>query len=70
MEYPAKLLHREVYPYHILTLTKKNWGILDFIFGFSGVIDPAQTEFDDFRSDYLGEYEARCEMGLARESGL
>jgi hypothetical protein len=25
--------------------------------------------FDDFRSDYLGEYEAICETALARESG-
>jgi hypothetical protein len=47
---------------------KKNWGILDFIFCFSRVIDPAETDFDDFRSDYLGEYEAICEMAFACES--
>jgi hypothetical protein len=35
-------------------------GILDFIFGFSVVIDPAETDFDDFGSDYLGEYDAIC----------
>jgi hypothetical protein len=28
----------------------------------------ADTDFDDFRSDYLGEYEAICETALARES--
>jgi hypothetical protein len=56
MEYPAKLFHREISPYYILTLTKKK-----VICGFSGVIDPA-----DFRSNYLGEYEAICEMALAR----
>jgi hypothetical protein len=59
-EYPAKLFHREITPYHILTLTKKSWGILDFIFGFSGVI----------RCEYLGKKEAICETALARESGL
>jgi hypothetical protein len=41
---------------NIYTLNKKRWGILDFIFGFIGVTDPAKTDFDDFRSDYLGEY--------------
>jgi hypothetical protein len=55
--------------YPILTLTKKCWGILDFICGFSGVIDPAETDFDGFRSDYLGEDEAICETDLAREEG-
>jgi hypothetical protein len=40
-------------------------GNLDFIFDFSGVIDPAETAFDDFRSDFLGEFEAICETGLA-----
>jgi hypothetical protein len=34
---------------------------VDFIFGFSGVID----DFDDFRSDYLGEYKAICEAVVA-----
>jgi hypothetical protein len=38
---PAKLFHREISPYHIFSLNKKSWGILNFIFGFSGVIDPA-----------------------------
>jgi hypothetical protein len=35
--------------------------IIDY---FSGIIDPAETVFDDFRRDYLGKYEA-----LAGESG-
>jgi hypothetical protein len=34
---------------------KKVGGWLDLIFGFSGVIDTAETDFGDFRSDYLGE---------------
>jgi hypothetical protein len=32
-------------------------------------IDPAQTDFDDFQSDDLGEYEAISETALTRESG-
>jgi hypothetical protein len=39
--------------------------MLDFIFSFSRVSDPAETDFDDFRSDYLGESEAICETVLA-----
>jgi hypothetical protein len=62
MVYPAKLFHREISPYHILTL------YLDFILGFSGVTDLAETDFDDFRSDYLGYYETMCETAFARES--
>jgi hypothetical protein len=37
---------------------------MDIIFDFSGVIDPAETDFDDFLSDYLCEYEAICETVL------
>jgi hypothetical protein len=48
-------------------LSKK--GILNFIFGFSDVIDTAETDFRDFRRDYLGEYEAICETVLACEVG-
>jgi hypothetical protein len=52
-------------------LKLRSWGILNFIFGFSGVIDHAETDFDDFRSDYLGGHEAICEKtDFARESGL
>jgi hypothetical protein len=29
----------------------------------------SRLHFDDFRSDYLGEYEALCETALVRESG-
>jgi hypothetical protein len=32
-------------------------GILYFIIGVSGVIDPAETDFGDFSIEYLGEYE-------------
>jgi hypothetical protein len=34
---------------------------MNFIFdliGFSGVNDPAESDFDNIRSDYIGEYEA------------
>jgi hypothetical protein len=48
---------------------QKSWGILNFIFGFRGVFDTAETDFRDFQSDYLGKYKAICEMVLARESG-
>jgi hypothetical protein len=44
---------------------KESYGILNFIFGFSGVIDTAETDFVDFLSDYLGEYEDICETVLA-----
>jgi hypothetical protein len=44
---------------------KKVGGCLDLIFGFSGVIDTAETDFSDFRSDYLGEYDAICKPVLA-----
>jgi hypothetical protein len=44
---------------------KKSYGILNFIFGFSGVNDTAETDFGDFRNDYLGEYDAICETVLA-----
>jgi hypothetical protein len=44
------------------------WKIRDFIFSFSSVIDPAETDFDYLQSDYLGKYEAICKEALARES--
>jgi hypothetical protein len=50
------------------TLSKKKFGggpDPDLIFGFSGVIGTAESDFDDFRSEYLGEYEAICETVLA-----
>jgi hypothetical protein len=69
-EYPAKLFHSEISPYHILTLNKK---VLNYKhqFRFQRVIDQTTLKpiSDDFRSDYLGEYEAICETALARESG-
>jgi hypothetical protein len=40
---------------------KKSYGILNFIYGFG----TAETDFGDYRSDYLGEYEAICETVLA-----
>jgi hypothetical protein len=44
---------------------RKVGGCLDLIFGFSGANDIAETDFGDFRSDYLGEYDAICKTGLA-----
>jgi hypothetical protein len=44
---------------------KKSWGCLDLIFVFSGIIDTSETDFDDFGSEFLGEYEAICETVLA-----
>jgi hypothetical protein len=36
-------------PYTVFTLNKqKSWGILYIIFGFSGIIEPAETDFNDF----------------------
>jgi hypothetical protein len=61
-EYPAKLFISK-YPHTISILKQKKVG--EFIFGFCGVIDPAETDFYDFQSDYIGEYEAICETGLA-----
>jgi hypothetical protein len=40
-------------------------GCRDLIFGFSGVNDTAEIDFSDFRSDYLGEYDAICKTVLA-----
>jgi hypothetical protein len=44
---------------------KKVVGCLDLIFGFRGVNDTAETDFGDFRRDYLGEYDAICKTVLA-----
>jgi hypothetical protein len=40
-------------------------GCLDLIFGFSGVNDTTETNFADFRRDYLGKYDDICKTGLA-----
>jgi hypothetical protein len=51
------------YPHNIKYLKqKKVGGCKDLLFGFSGVID---TDFGDFRRDYLGEYDAICKTVLA-----
>jgi hypothetical protein len=44
-------------------------GSLDLIFDLLGVMDTAETEFADFRSKYLGEFEATFETALTRYSG-
>jgi hypothetical protein len=44
---------------------KKVGGCLDLIIDFSGVNDTAETDFGDFRSDYLGEFDAICKTVLA-----
>jgi hypothetical protein len=42
-------------------------GNLYFIFDFSGVINPYEFDFYDFRSDYLGEYQAKRFLLLIRD---
>jgi hypothetical protein len=37
--------------------------------GFGGIIDHAEFFFFFFLKDFLGEYEAICELALGRESG-
>jgi hypothetical protein len=32
----------------------------------AALIDAAETDFDDFQSEYLSEYEAICEMVIVR----
>jgi hypothetical protein len=44
---------------------KKVRGCLDLIYSFSGVNDTAETDFGDFRIDYLGEYDVICKTVLA-----
>jgi hypothetical protein len=44
---------------------EKIGGCLDLIFGSSGVNETAETDFGDFRSDCLGEYDAICKTVLA-----
>jgi hypothetical protein len=39
------------YSYHIDIDRYLKKGILDFIFVFRGAIDPAETDFEDFRSE-------------------
>jgi hypothetical protein len=34
-----------------------------------GLVDSAGYDIDDFRFEYLGEFEPICETALARESG-
>jgi hypothetical protein len=46
-------------PYKYLKQEKVR-GCLDLIFGFSGVNDTAETDFGDFRNDYLGEDDDIC----------
>jgi hypothetical protein len=54
------------YPHTIQVLeAEKVGGCLDLIFGFSVVDYTPETDFGDFRSDYLGEYDAICKTVLA-----
>jgi hypothetical protein len=54
------------YPHTILVIeAEKIGGCLDLIFGFRGVNGTAETDFGDFQSHYLGEYDAMCKTGLA-----
>jgi hypothetical protein len=59
------------YPHTYKYLKQKKVGsCLDLIFGFSGVHHIAETDFGDFRSDYLGEYDAICKTVLGTCMGL
>jgi hypothetical protein len=54
------------YPHTIQVLeAQKSWGCLDLIFDFRGVNYTAETDFGDFQSDYLGEYDAICKTVLS-----
>jgi hypothetical protein len=44
-------------------------GTLTKYFVFRGLIETAESDFGDFRIDFLGEYEALCKTALGRESG-
>jgi hypothetical protein len=51
------------YPYKVQCKYLKQktvGGCLDLIFRFSGINDTVETDFGEFRSDYLGEYDAIC----------
>jgi hypothetical protein len=37
--------------------------------GFCSLYQTAEADFDDFRLDFLGKFEAMFEMALAHESG-
>jgi hypothetical protein len=50
------------YPHTIQVLEAEK---ADLIFDFGGVNDTTETDFGDFRSDYLGEYDAICKTVLA-----
>jgi hypothetical protein len=57
-EKSSKIFHSYIYICYIDTLSKKIQVSLNLIFYLRGVIDTAETEFADFRSQYLGNYEA------------
>jgi hypothetical protein len=42
---------------------------LDRRIQFRGLNETAESEFGDFRIDFLSEYEAICKTALGRESG-
>jgi hypothetical protein len=44
---------------------KKVGGFLDLMVGFSRINETTETDLGDFRSDYLGEYDAICKTVLA-----
>jgi hypothetical protein len=44
-------------------------GTLTKNFGVRGLIETAESDFGDFRTDFLGEHEAICKTALGRESG-
>jgi hypothetical protein len=57
------LIDEKIESINLVTLSlssKTSWGVLDFIVGFSTVLEPAETNFGDFPSEYLDKYKAIC----------
>jgi hypothetical protein len=52
-----------------ITITQKYRGYLKIVFGKSGIIDTAGAKIDDFKVEYLREFEAIYKKALIRESG-
>jgi hypothetical protein len=59
---PSRALSHRLNPFRIWLRIRRNNRHYS---SFSGVNDTAEVDFGDFRSDYLGEYEAICETVLA-----
>jgi hypothetical protein len=54
---------------HIKILSRFPRSHWDRRIGFRGLSETAESDFGNFRIDFLGEYEAICKTALGRESG-